>query len=87
MFTPRARTNAVLALLSAAAAWPAALCALSDALATPLQRALASSWCGAAPQLMLGHCAACWSGAAMFVLAAALVARAPGPSAARATKA
>lgn len=87
MFTQRARKNAVLALLTAAAAWPAALCALSDAMATPLQRALASSWCGAPPQALLGHCAACWSGAAMFALAAAFVALAPKLSAARAAKA
>lgn len=73
--------STVFAFLAAAAAWPAALCALTDAMATPLQRAMQASWCGAGPQAgeFLGHCSACWSGAAMFVLAAVMAATAPKP--------
>lgn len=73
------RQSAVLALLAGAAAWPSALCTLTEALKTPLQRAVEASWCGAGPQAVefLGHCAACWGGAAAFIVAAAFLAAAP----------
>lgn len=77
MLSESARTNTVLALLAAAGAWPTALCTLTETMASPLQRAMQTAWCGAAPQTMLGHCPACWSGMAAFMLAAALVALAP----------
>ena len=69
------RIQMAFALSAAAAVWPSALCAISDAMASPLQRAMAASWCGGAPQqlTLLGHCPACWSGAATFVLGAMLV--------------
>lgn len=59
--------------VAGAALWPTALCAITYAMATPLQRALQTSWCGAGPQSLevLGHCPACWSGAAAFLLGAA----------------
>ena len=68
------RVHVVLAFAAAAALWPAALCALSDAMATPLQRALSTSWCGAGPQSVefLGHCPACWAGAVGLLAAAAI---------------
>jgi len=75
------RTNVASALIAAAAVWPTALCTITDAMASPLQRALQTSWCGAEPQasVLLGHCPACWSGAAAFLLAAILVLAAPIP--------
>lgn len=64
---------------AAGAAWPASLCALTDAMKTPLERALDAAWCGAAPNAVefLGHCPACWGGAAAFFVAAALIGFAP----------
>ena len=81
MPTESARINLASAFVAAAAAWPTALCAITDAMMTPLQRALQTSWCGAAPDALeiLGHCPACWSGAAALLLAALLVACAPTP--------
>jgi len=75
MSVDRKRVDLAFALAAAATAWPSVLCATTHALATPLERALQSSWCGAGPQdlLMFGHCAACWSGAAAFLLAAMAV--------------
>jgi hypothetical protein len=75
------RTNVAFAFVTAAALWPTALCAVTDALATPLQRALQTSWCGAGPQSfeVLGHCPACWSGAAAFLLGAIFAIAAPIP--------
>ncbi len=75
------RINVASAFVVAAAAWPTALCAITEAMTTPLQRALQTSWCGGAPQSLelLGHCPACWSGAAAFLLAAAFVLGAPSP--------
>lgn len=74
-----AKRRTALALVTAGAAWPSLLCAITDAMATPLQRALQTSWCGAGPQAfdLFGHCPACWSGGAAFILAAAMVIRAP----------
>jgi len=70
------RTHVSSAFVVAAALWPTALCAITDAAATPLQRAMQGAWCGAGPQAfeVLGHCPACWSGAAAFLLAAAIAA-------------
>jgi len=75
------RTHLAAAFAAAAATWPTALCAITDATMTPLQRALQVSWCGGAPQAFefLGHCPACWSGATAFLLAAALTLTAPIP--------
>ena len=86
MHTESARINASAAFVAAAAAWPTALCAVTDAMMTPLQRALQTSWCGGAPHALefLGHCPACWSGAAAFLLAALLAASAPIPGRLRA---
>lgn len=73
------RTYVASVFVAAAALWPAALCAITYAMATPLQRALKTSWCGAGPQSLgiLGHCPACWSGAAAFLLGAAFALAAP----------
>lgn len=69
----------VWALLGAGALWPSSYGAVTYAAASPLERALLASWCGAAPHggglVLLGHCATCWVGAAAFLAAAALVAR------------
>lgn len=75
------RSHLALAFAAAAAAWPSALCAIADAMMTPLQRALQTSWCGSAPEAVtfLGHCPACWGGAAAFLLAAMLTLAAPIP--------
>lgn len=65
---------AALALFVAAAAWPGAYGMLAAAAMSPLQRALAASWCGAPTHAaLLGHCAPCWVGAALFAAAGALV--------------
>lgn len=73
------RINVASAFVAAAAVWPPALCVVTEAMATPLQRAMRDAWCGAGPQALefLGHCPACWSGAAAFLLAAAMVASSP----------
>lgn len=79
MRVERLRTYVASAFVVGAAAWPTTLCAITDATASPLQRALQTSWCGSGPQALeiLGHCPACWAGAAAFLLAAALAAAAP----------
>jgi hypothetical protein len=66
-------------LAGAAALWPTLLCALTDALRTPYERALTDAWCGTGPGAIefLGHCPACWGGAATLTVAALLVAFAP----------
>ncbi len=72
------RAIGVAALLAAAFAWPTLLCAITDALRSPYERALSSAWCGGAPQAafeFLGHCPACWAGALALTLAAAFAAR------------
>ena len=80
------RTHLALAFAAAAAAWPSVLCAIADAMMTPLQRALQTSWCGSGPQAatFLGHCPACWGGAAAFLLAAMLTLAASIPQRLRA---
>lgn len=73
----KARAIGVGTLLAAGATWPTLLCAVTDALRSPYERALQLAWCGGAPQAgseFLGHCVACWSGALAFVLAAVLIA-------------
>jgi hypothetical protein len=71
------RAIAVAALLAAALAWPSVLCALTDTLRSPYERALLSAWCGAEPPRaleFLGHCPACWAGALALAGAAGLLA-------------
>lgn len=68
-----ARWGAPSTLAGAAALWPSAYCALTSALATPYERILAASACGAAPRAafeVLGHCPTCWAGMGMLGLAA-----------------
>lgn len=73
------RINVASAFVGAAAIWPSALCAITEAMATPLQRAMQVASCGdaAQPFLLMGHCPACWSGSAAFLLAATLALGAP----------
>ncbi|MEZ5994607.1 MAG: hypothetical protein R3C25_02540 [Hyphomonadaceae bacterium] len=73
----RILTGATLGALSAL--WPTLLCAITHATMSPLERALSGAICGEGPQTLefLGHCLACWSGAAAFAAAALLVALAP----------
>lgn len=81
-----ARIGAASVLVGAAAVWPSALCALTGFFASPYERALAAGGCGAPSQqlLFLGHCPACWAGAAAFMLAGAMAMRmAPHVSAVR----
>jgi hypothetical protein len=75
----REQVYAALVLAGAAALWPALLCSVTDALRTPYERALTSAWCGSTPASVefLGHCGACWGGAATLAIAALLVAYAP----------
>jgi len=64
------------ALAAAGALWPTAYCSLTYWMASPIERAMQTGgYCGAAPQAfeILGHCPACWSGAAAFFIAAAAV--------------
>lgn len=79
MLVESARNSVAFAFVAAAAAWPTALCAITNAMMTPLQRALQTSWCGGAPHALelLGHCPACWSGATALLLAAAYMLNAP----------
>ena len=70
--------KSVLGLMAAGVAWPSVYGAIAYAIAPPLDRAILSAWCGAAPHgdalAFLGHCANCWGGAAAFFSAAALIA-------------
>jgi hypothetical protein len=78
MMTPK--QTAAAGLLAAAVAWPMLACALADLAASPYERALASAWCGAAPHApleVMGHCPACWLGAAMLATAALMALRLP----------
>lgn len=79
---PIVEKNRILAatmLVGAAAAWPSVLCFLTDAMASPLDRALRTSFCGGATEVfaVFGHCPACWAGSATFALLAAFVMKAP----------
>ena len=69
------RIGAATLLASAGALWPTAFCAATDAMLTPYQRALDAAWCGGSQATfeVLGHCPACWAGAAAFLIAAALM--------------
>jgi hypothetical protein len=69
------RVGAASMLASAGALWPTAFCAVTDAMLTPYQRALSAAWCGAGDPAVefLGHCPACWAGAAAFLIAAAMM--------------
>ncbi len=61
-------------LALAAIAWPFVACGLRELSTTQLERALRTAWCGE-PQTaatLLGHCAACWSGALVLLVAAML---------------
>jgi hypothetical protein len=75
-------------LWSLGALWPSLYGAITEAMRSPLERALYASWCGAAPHVateFLGHCATCWVGAAAFMIAGALAlrfSRQPSPRAA-----
>lgn len=66
-------------LVAMAAAWPSILCALIDAFSSPLDRAMRGAICGDGPGAVefLGHCPACWAGAATFIAAAALAQGSP----------
>lgn len=74
-------TNAAPAavLASAGAAWPNVLCFLTESLASPYERAIATAWCGGGPQPyeLLGHCPACWAGGAVLLAAAAILMHGP----------
>lgn len=61
--------RAALAFLAAAAVWPTAMGWLANALMSPIDRAAREAWCGVpyhAASEFLGHCAACWTGAALL---------------------
>jgi hypothetical protein len=67
-----------MALWSLGALWPSLYGAITEAMRSPLERALYASWCGAAPHgaaAFMGHCAACWVGAAAFMIAGVIVLR------------
>jgi hypothetical protein len=54
-------------LFAAASVWPAIMSALSSVLASPLERAMQSAWCGVpihGHTEFMGHCPACWAGSA-----------------------
>jgi hypothetical protein len=60
--------------------WPTTLCALTALAASPYERLLATAWCGGPPHAanaLLGHCPACWAGAAAFFIAGVLALFAP----------
>jgi len=78
MIDRKTAERSVWALIGAGLAWPSFYGAVAYAAASPLERALLSSWCGASAHgsglVLLGHCANCWTGTAAFLAAAALVA-------------
>jgi hypothetical protein len=62
----------------AAALWPSLYGGLQWLLLSPFERALRASWCGATPHdalAFLGHCLACWVGAALLASAGAMLMR------------
>jgi len=76
-----------LSCFAAAGAWPTFVMTLSNALMSPLERALQSSICGThlynTPEF-LGHCAACWAGSAILAATGIVVlvagAKRPAPA-------
>lgn len=70
-----AKNRTSMALAASGLAWPSIVCAVSDALRTPLERAMLSSWCGSGHHAaeFPGHCAVCWLGAAALIAAALAV--------------
>ncbi|MCR6643742.1 MAG: hypothetical protein NVV62_04075 [Terricaulis sp.] len=64
-------------LAGAAVLWPAALCTIQGLTLSPLEQALARSFCGQTQISIMGHCPACLTGAAALLLAAAMVRLAP----------
>ena len=73
------RIQAASVLAGAGIAWPTVMCAVRDAMLSPLDRALLNSWCGGSPHeaLLSGHCALCVAGAVGFLTAALLTLAAP----------
>lgn len=70
------RSLPALACLVGAGLWPMAYDALQRALMSPLERALRDSYCGEGLHTglaLLGHCAACWTGSALLIAAAAVL--------------
>jgi hypothetical protein len=65
-----------LSCFAAAGAWPSLVTAISNALMSPLERAIQDSICGTplhtTPEL-LGHCAACWAGSAILAATGVVV--------------
>jgi len=81
------RMIAAATMIAAGAAWPALACALADLGASRYERALAAAWCGAAPHSayeVLGHCPACWAGAALLAGLAAMMMAPPAAGRSRA---
>lgn len=68
----RDQVHAASLLAAGGALWPMALCAITDSLRTPYERALAEGICGKGAEAIefLGHCPSCWGGAATFTAAA-----------------
>jgi hypothetical protein len=76
----QSKLAAAAGLLGLAAAWPGLYGVTAQALLSPAEQLLRSSYCGTASHdaaAWLGHCAACWAGSSMIALAAALVLYAP----------
>lgn len=71
----RKRINGASILLIAGGLWPNVVCLVRDATLSPLDRALASAWCGGGAPFaeFLGHCPVCWGGMASFALAALMI--------------
>jgi hypothetical protein len=67
-----------LSCFAAAGAWPTIVTLLGNAFMSPLERAARQSICGTPlhtlPEL-LGHCAACWGGAAILAATGLVVLR------------
>lgn len=62
----------IAALASAGALWPSLVCAIQNAMMSPLDRVLQSAWCGSGPTGAdtAYHCAVCYVGAGLFFAAA-----------------
>jgi hypothetical protein len=69
-FNPmRVNLTFMMVLVAAAGAWPIVACAMQRSRAV---LNASDAWCGALPQVgfeVLGHCPACWVGAAAIVVA------------------